>query len=307
MRRGGGLIHRDRARGGPAAAMRGDQGGRRRDDPDAGHAGRGPRDPARPGRGRGIGRDVGIRDDVAAARGPGPPGALGEQPGRRVVVAEQRGHQGPGRRPAGRVRGQAGRHRVAQRLGQAGHVWAPRGEQDRLGPGEQVGRRGRLAVGRRGAEADDPRPLRAEHHMIGPEIPVHQPGLVDRGEPGGRADGQRGQHRPFQRPFGGHGLGQGRPLDELTDQEGQFAVEPGVQDPGGAERGHPAGHRGLRAEPVPRSRVRGRGPREQGDRDRGPVREAGQEGPSRIRGVQAVRDPAGQPVTADPPGIIGPQ
>ena len=47
---------------------------------------------------------AGVRGDQAAPRGPGPPGTLGEEPGRRVAPAEQRGDQAPGRGPAGRIR-----------------------------------------------------------------------------------------------------------------------------------------------------------------------------------------------------------
>src|SRR6185312_17546394 len=96
-------------------------------------------------------------------------------------------------------------------------------------------------------------------------------------------------------------------LDELADQVGLVGVEPGIQDPRGAERCDPARSPGLSTEPVPGRGVRRRGAAQQGNRDGGAVGQPGQEGARGIRVSWLTSDVAGQPVPPDAPRIIGPQ
>ena len=135
---------------------------------------------------------------------------------------------------------------------------------------------------------------------------MDQPGLVDRHQPGRGADRHRVQARARQRSLPPDGLDQGGPGDVLGDQVRDVGLDPRVQDPGRAERGDPPGHPRLRGEPVPDGRVRYPLLAEQGDDYLAVVDHLGHEHPrgAPVRPGPAV-DPAGEPVVAHAPRIVG--
>src|SRR6266536_1370998 len=94
-----------------------------------------------------------------------------------------------------------------------------------------------------------------------------------------------------------------RPGHELADQVGPAVLQPGIQDPGGAERRYPAGRPRFRREPVPGGAVGRPLAGEQGDGN--PVA-VGR--PAEVRGgARRPEDAPGQPVAPDALGIVGTQ
>ncbi len=182
-------------------------------------------------------------------------------------AAQQVQHDRAGRRPQGRVAGQALGHRLAQGHGQRVQVREGGGraadgrEHHRLGPGQHVGGRRGRPVGRGDAVLDHPRARGAHDDVLGTEIAVHQPGLVDRGQPGRAADGHGLELQAGKRAVVGDGLQQRSPGHVLADQERVVVHHARVDDPGGAERRHPGRRAGLGREPVPLGRVRVQLPR----------------------------------------------
>jgi hypothetical protein len=91
-------------------------------------------------------------------------------------------------------------------------------------------RRG-LADGPGQAEVDQHRPAVAQHHVARLDVQVGQAAVVQVAEGGGQLHADQEHVDRMERPVGGQGVVEGRPLDVLEHQEGQELVEAGLEQP----------------------------------------------------------------------------